>query len=55
LKIDHNPLCDASCAALVLASHSRHEGFGVLDISRLFLMVVVTMMMTDDTGGGFRL
>ncbi len=45
LIIDHNPLCDAACAALVLASHSRNEGFSVLDISRFVVMMMMTMMM----------
>jgi hypothetical protein len=41
VKIDHNPLCDAACAGLVLAAHSRAQGMEVLDVGRLVVVGVV--------------
>ena len=41
VKIDHNPLCDAACAGLVLAAHSRAQGMEVLDVGRLVVVDVV--------------
>jgi hypothetical protein len=37
LRIDRNPLCDASCAGLLAAVHSRDEGLDVLDMGRLIV------------------
>ncbi len=40
LRIDHNPLCDAACAGLVAAVHSREVlgGLDLLDMGRLVVL-----------------